>query len=324
LILSRRVWPLGVVLALVACSSAKTPDTAQSPLAPSPSFVRIDVGVLGSGVATVAPGQTLQLYAQAVDAAGSKLDVTNLAQWKSASDAVATVSAGGLLTGVAEGASTVSASYGSVTGTMSAQIAQLCAVSLSPAGLVFNALGFVPCSDDNAQYGQPIAVTAAKSTCTWVASSDVPWLGMDCYARRQVWDPRVQGNGPLAYAPAVNTTQTVRTGHITVTFNDGSTLVHTVTQEGTRCLYSFSPAESTLPHNGGSGAFDLTVTPASCDWVISGASELTLSARSGIGSQHITYEDLNPSASITQFLLLIEDPLGQSPSLFYRIRRLPQ
>jgi hypothetical protein len=66
--------------------------------------------------ASLAPTQTLQYAAIATLSDGTTNNVTSSVTWNSSSPAAATISAGGLLTGVAAGFSTVSAVLGSVSG----------------------------------------------------------------------------------------------------------------------------------------------------------------------------------------------------------------
>ena len=61
-------------------------------------------------------GATSQFTATAVYSDGSTGDVTSLASWTSSNSAVATVSSAGVVTGVAPGAATISATYHSVIG----------------------------------------------------------------------------------------------------------------------------------------------------------------------------------------------------------------
>ena len=261
----RRVFVFIAALVSVTCSG----KTAVSPT-PVPSVARVDVGVLGSAPAIVQPGQTLQLYAVAADTGGVTTDVTNLAQWASANTATAVVSAGGLVTGVAPGVAIVRATYGSASGTLEANVKVLaCAAStLSPLSRIFNPMASVPCSDDNGWYGERVTVTAAPASCSWSAASDVSWLVFDCYSKKPTFTPGSPGSGAFSYLPEPNNTPASRTGHLIVTFGDGSRLVHTVTEEAPACSYMVSLTNLSLPKSGGSGSFDLTVTPATCQWSI--------------------------------------------------------
>ena len=87
-----------------------------SPASPSrsASTTQVQVGVAGNGSATVAPGESRQLFATATNSNGTTTDVTSLAMWQSSNPVLGTVSAGGLLTGAAEGDVEVSATYQSV------------------------------------------------------------------------------------------------------------------------------------------------------------------------------------------------------------------
>jgi hypothetical protein len=293
----RRGWPLIGALTLFACTGASSASNVPSPVAPTGTvtIARIDIGVLGSAAATVQPGQTLQLFAVATDNTGAKIDVTNLATWSSADPEKASVALG-VVTGKAVGTVKVSAAYSGATSSVDTTVAVLaCASSsMSPMSRVFAARASVPCSDDDGELGERVAVTAAQPTCSWTAASDVPWLGMDCYYRLPTYNPGRAGSGSLWYLPQWNNTPSPRTGHITVTFNDGSRLVHTVSQEAPACSFQLPVTEATVSRAGGSGSFDLVVTPASCQWtigVLPGVAPMTsVSPASGTGSQRITYQ----------------------------------
>jgi uncharacterized protein YjdB len=79
-----------------------------------PSKATITAIVVGGSAPST--GATSQFTATAVYSDGSSVDVTSLASWTSSNSAVATVSSGGVVTGVAPGAATISATYHSVSG----------------------------------------------------------------------------------------------------------------------------------------------------------------------------------------------------------------
>ncbi len=324
--LTARYLVLIAALVTVTCSGAATPASPT----PVPNVARVDVGVLGSAPAIVQPGQTLQLYALAADGAGTTTDATNLAKWSSADTAVAEVSAGGLVTGVAQGTVIMTATYGTASGTLATSVKILaCAAStLSPPSRIFSPMGYVPCSDDDGQYGERITVTAAQS-CNWSVATDVPWIGIDCYSRTPTYTPQLPGSGSFSYRPDPNNTPAARTGHLVVTFNDGARLVHTVTEEAPTCSYQVSPADVSLPKSGGAGTFDLTTAPANCQWAASGFSvldaDLTLSNMSGTGSQKITYQVVpNTKTFIRTFTIQITDPGRLNPSGRITIKQAAQ
>jgi len=80
---------------------------------------------------TVPVNTTLQLVATGTNSDASTCDITDLVTWSSSTIANATVSAGGLLKGVAAGSLTVTATLGSVTGSTSVSVTAPSITSLS-------------------------------------------------------------------------------------------------------------------------------------------------------------------------------------------------
>src|SRR5215510_9578810 len=159
--------PIGIA-AVALVTSVCRDGAPSSPTNTRSNVSRIDVGVLGDQPARVSPPQKIQLWALAVDNAGSTLDVTNAAAWSSSNPAVATVSAGGVVSGLADGVVRVTAEYQGATGYLETQVAAspCAASSLTPPRLVFSAFGVFGCSDDNSVYGERVNVNAAE-TCRW-------------------------------------------------------------------------------------------------------------------------------------------------------------
>jgi uncharacterized protein YjdB len=95
----RGLVPAGLVLSFVACGSFFT--------APTPVAVTLTVSR-----STVAVGQMTQLSALVLFTdSGVLIDVTPAATWQSANPGVAIVSATGVVTGVAAGMTTITATY---------------------------------------------------------------------------------------------------------------------------------------------------------------------------------------------------------------------
>ena len=92
---------LGIIAA--ACGSTTTSPTTVSSIA----------------ITGIAPavGATAQFTAIATMSNGTTQDVTSLSAWQSSNTGAATVSSSGVVTGVAEGSTTVQATYLSISGT---------------------------------------------------------------------------------------------------------------------------------------------------------------------------------------------------------------
>ena len=86
----------------------------------TPDFVTLNV----TGTAGLNVGRTSQLTATVVLTDGTKRDVTTVAKWTSATTTVAIVSASGLVTAYTPGTSLISATFSSVTGSLTATISK--------------------------------------------------------------------------------------------------------------------------------------------------------------------------------------------------------
>jgi uncharacterized protein YjdB len=92
-----------IVTMAAACGSTSTSPTTISSIA-----------VTGAAPAV---GATAQFTAIATMSNGTTQDVTSLSAWQSSNTGAATVSSSGVVTGVAEGSTTVQATYLSISGT---------------------------------------------------------------------------------------------------------------------------------------------------------------------------------------------------------------
>ena len=86
----------------------------------TPDFVTLNV----TGTAVLNVGRASQLTAIVVLTDGTTRDVTTVAKWSSAVTSVATVSASGVVTAYAPGSSLISATFQSVTGSLTATISK--------------------------------------------------------------------------------------------------------------------------------------------------------------------------------------------------------
>jgi len=93
---------------------------------------------------------------------------------------------------------------------------------------------------------------SSSQTAIWGALSTVPWLHITSSVSGR-------GNAPPAWNADANTSSQQRVGKITV----GSAQL-TITESGAPCTYTFDQPNGSLPYNGGSNIFVVTVSPASC------------------------------------------------------------
>jgi len=293
----------GLVALLAGCGGTPAPTPSQptsptAPAAPSVTVTGVRVGAAGNASTSIAPGDTLQLFALADSSDGTASDVTNLATWQSSNPAVATVSPSGLLTAAAEGALDVTAAYSGKSGSVHADIQRAgCKVTLSPDALVFGALS---------SSGQ-VTVTATLSTCRWTARSDASWLPVQ-------FDPGRSGSGSFTYSVPGNNNTDARDARIVVTVVGGPTAVHNVHQERpVGCVYQVSPARLTFSTAGGPGAFQVTTIPSDCQWQIGeGWSDLRLDKTSGTGAATVSYTVL-PNAGRFDHTLSVRGLSGLNP-----------
>ena len=92
-----------VAIGVASCDSrertAVQPSTGPSPVTPVPSLVRVELIAPGS----IAPGESVQLTANAVKSDNSVENVTALAQWTSSDPAVLEISSTGVAKAMARG-----------------------------------------------------------------------------------------------------------------------------------------------------------------------------------------------------------------------------
>lgn len=107
--MKRAIWLSGALVGLVACSGG---DSSGPPGGGGVATVRMVANAI-----TLFPSQSEQLSATALDASGNPVATQPAIAWASGNTAVATVSPGGLVTGVANGQTDVTATMGGRVGT---------------------------------------------------------------------------------------------------------------------------------------------------------------------------------------------------------------
>jgi hypothetical protein len=293
-------------LAIACGGGTPTPAPTQptSPTTPAPSpgvtVASVQVGAAGNAGTTVAPGDKLQLFAQALNSDGSTIDVTNLAVWQSSNPVVATVSPTGLVTAAAEGAVDVNATYQSKSGSLHAEVQKPgCRAALSPATLAFGALSS----------SASVTVTTTLSDCRWTAKTGATWLTLINP------DPGRSGNGTLSYTVAGNNNTDPREADIVVSVAGGPAALHHVRQERpVSCVYRVSPEKLTFGSAGGTGSFSISTVPGDCQWRITNFfSDLRITtASSGTGSATVSYA-LLANAGVFDRQLRVEGLSGVNP-----------
>jgi uncharacterized protein YjdB len=126
---------LGTAL-LAACGSG---DQGRDRILGLPAATLVSVAVTPA-TSTIAIGATQQLVATAAYTDGSARDVTTKAAWTSASNAIATVNASGVVIGVSAGTTTMTAAFEGKSATASITVlpAKLIAIALQPATATLN------------------------------------------------------------------------------------------------------------------------------------------------------------------------------------------
>lgn len=107
-----------------------------------------------------------------------------------------------------------------------------------------------------------INVTATDNSCTWTATSNIPWLTINSGASGT-------GSGAIAYTVADNVAA-ARNGSLTFASTNCNLTPGQqqffVSQAPVQCTFSFSPASNNVSAAGGTFSTTLSVSPASCPW----------------------------------------------------------
>ena len=147
----RGLLVLLVGVALSSCGSSLPSSSPTSPSSQTAVYVRPSdrTALLGtlSGI-----GQTVQLSATL-----NQQDVTSIATWQSSNAAVATVSTG-LVTAVAAGTVTISATYQGLTGTANVSVAPGSVMTAVVDGVAFNAVAVTVQRSSAAPYGNALQI----------------------------------------------------------------------------------------------------------------------------------------------------------------------
>jgi len=123
---------LMVCLGLSGCGGGSSKSKTQGSGA-SKTLVSITVKTANSAT-SVATGATLRFAAQGKFSDGSAADVSSQVAWKSSDTTMGIMNSAGVLTGVKAGSITVTATEGTVSGSMAITVTQVSLVSISIGG----------------------------------------------------------------------------------------------------------------------------------------------------------------------------------------------
>jgi uncharacterized protein YjdB len=241
---------------------------------------------------TVPVNTTQQLVATGTNSDASTCDVTDLVTWSSSTIANATVSAGGLVKGVAAGSSTVTATLGSVAGSTSVTVTapSITSISVTPDDMTL-AIGVGQQYIASAIYSDG-SIQDLVTGVTWTSSNTSV--------------ATIDGNGLATTLAAGSTNITATVG----TFTDSSviTVVAAHLQSITLTPTSVTMAAGTQQQFTASGNFDdgSTQVLTSALWASSAVSVLTVDANGlgiavgpGTSTVSVTSGTVSASTSVT-------------------------
>lgn len=113
----RTVCVIALLIPLTACSKGVLTPTVPSQAAATASILTID-----GFTSLSAKGETGHLTALVTYSDGSLLDQSNLARWSLDDQTVAMINSAGLVTALSDGHTTVTATFGSLTGTRTIRV----------------------------------------------------------------------------------------------------------------------------------------------------------------------------------------------------------
>lgn len=219
---------------------------------------------------TVARGLTQQFTATATYSDGSALDVSATATWASATPSVATISASGLATGVAEGTSVISALVGGLSGstTLTVGPAVLVSIDVAPNPLPVTVGGTDVVSVTGTYSDGSLASVAATATYTPADASIATVSG-----------------GTVSGHAAGSTVITVAVGAVSTTFTVNVTAVSvtltSITINGSATLKNVVTKFTATGHYSDGSTQDVTTTATWASSTAATASVSNLAGRQG-------------------------------------------
>ena len=262
---------MGLSLAVLGCDkkSSPSPTTPSASSGPTVSYVYVSGGAPATGASS-------QFTATAILSDGVNANVTSQAVWKTSNPSILTVSAAGVVTGVAAGTADISATYQGLTGTTPVTVSTLpCQFVVQPTQV------WVPQEGGSAQ----ITVTMTMGVgCAWTAQTTQPFVTITGGASGT-------GSGVVAVTIAPNT-GTSRSGTLTVA---GTAVA--ITQGQADCVTGVTPPTVNFSAMGGTGTLTVAA-PNGCTWAASSSSPFVsiIGSPTGIGNGSLQYT-VGPNAT---------------------------
>jgi hypothetical protein len=161
----------------------------------------------------------------------------------------------------------------------------VCAYSVSPGTLNFNAAG-----------GSAVVTITTTANCSWnldVSAAAEDWV----HGYRGV---RGTGTSTISLTADPNGSMTSRSGAIWIyPDSNGDRVPIMVNQAAATCLYAVAPTQASFTASGGQAWLSVSTTPAGCSWQATSSAWITIvSGPSGAGSGTVTYSvAANPGAA---------------------------
>jgi len=132
-----------------------------------------------------------------------------------------------------------------------------------------------------------VGVTAPTG-CDWSAASNNNWIVIDSNSTGS-------GNGTVGYTVLANTSESIRSGTITIADKTFS-----ISQSGLACNYSISKTNDAFTATGGTGSVDVTASSGTCGWSASESLDWVIitAGGSGAGNGTVNYS-VDPNTATT-------------------------
>ena len=313
--MARSIALLSLMGLLTACGggggSTSSGGGGGSTSPPAVTLSSITVASAGTGAATVVAGLTLQFTATGVYSDGTQKDLTSMVNWTSSDTTKAMInSATGLVTGVAAGPSTITATFtsataGSVSGNDPLTVAppNLLSVVISPNNPSVPIHGVV---NFKAVGSYTDGTTKTLTGVTWT-SSDTTIASIDGsagVATAQALLGNTHIGATIASGPAITSVQMTVTATIyayATNFDDGTVSQYQLNQDGSLSSLNSLNAQTPAAVPAGTNPFSISVEPTGeyvyvSNWGSSNVSQYKIESNGSLTALGNIASGQNPNA----------------------------